>query len=248
MQSNHAVRARRGFTLVELIVTICIIGMLMTIAMPGLIQLFRSGSDAQAYNIASTELANARNNALQKGVFSGVHFQERDFAGSTSTFYCGVVDKAVGATSFGLADMFTLQELPNSMAVGMISSDYTDSNGNYTGDFSDTNMPNFTTLTVMFAPQGNLVQTVADPVTGAPKPVLFDTAADLFTANPYWSVTRANSDGKGGTVGKNGAMALTVFAYKTLMNWPVANRAAYLSQYAQVMPVNLYTGQIYDRK
>ncbi|MEI7836226.1 MAG: prepilin-type N-terminal cleavage/methylation domain-containing protein, partial [Planctomycetota bacterium] len=93
MRPNHAVRPRGAFTLVEMIVTICVIALLTSIAMPALVQLFRSGADAQAYNIVSVELTNARSNALQKGVYSGVHFQSGDAKpGYEQTFFAAVVD------------------------------------------------------------------------------------------------------------------------------------------------------------
>ncbi|MCY2928440.1 MAG: prepilin-type N-terminal cleavage/methylation domain-containing protein [Planctomycetota bacterium] len=254
MRSNQAVRVRGGFTLVEMIVTICVISLLMMIAMPGLVQLFRSGADAQAYNIASTELVNARVNALQKGLYSGVHFQAGDAQpGRGQNFYAAVVDNHVESTTttttpvstFRLASGYMMQELPGRIAVGQATSEFVDNSGNYTGDFSDTNLPNFTSLTVVFGPQGSLVQTIPDATTGAPKPILFDVTADLFAgAQPLWLAATANGTG----TGKNGVSAVCLFDYITLRSWEVGKRKDYLTQFAQVLPVNMYTGQLYERK
>ncbi|MCY2927211.1 MAG: prepilin-type N-terminal cleavage/methylation domain-containing protein [Planctomycetota bacterium] len=293
MRPNHAVRSRGAFTLVELIVTICIIGLLTAISMPALIQLFRSGADTQAYNVVSVELTNARSYAMQNNCYGGVHFQVR--ANGSGVFYCAVVAgtrKTVGYTwdggdasatpprsahwvlppdpgtvTFGLAAGYQLQELPGNIAVGQV--DGFASETGFSGDFSDTNMGNFTTSTVVFNPSGGVVKSVkggkvlfatdatdVDPrdlarvvSTPLPAPKVDPTyfKADAFSdtaTGAYWTLALAN----GGADGRDGVTAITLFEYKVLAAYAAADRTTYLDQFAQILPVNLYTGQLYDRK
>jgi hypothetical protein len=238
-----------------MIITISVIALLTSIAMPGLIQLFRTGADAQTYNITYAELVNARAYAIQNSVYAGVHCQAGDARpGFAETFYCAVVDKPATANGFRLAPGFMIQQFPGDMAVGQVDGYYTDASGGYipANFLTDAQLKDFTTLTVVFSPAGNLVQTV--PGAGAtPTPIKFDPAADLFIKNPLWTLARAN--GAAGT-GKQGATAVTLFEYKALSGRdpevsgpnPGKLRADYLNQYAQALPINLYTGQVYDRK
>lgn len=288
MRPNHAVRSRGAFTLVEMIVTICIIGLLAAISMPAMIQLFKSGADTQVYNVVSVELVNARSFAMQNNCYAGVHFQER--VAGTGVFYCGVVagtDETTdfgivdakwnitksGDITFGLAPGYMLQELPGGIAIGQVDG-YVDDSSNYkSGSFTDataspdapySKLQQFTTATVVFDPRGAISQQAkAKPIrfaTNAKDVFLFrfdysnqakapdDVKSDVSSCWPI-SLANADKDGKVTTgSGKDGATAVTMFEYRTLAAYPEADRAGYLTQYAQILPVNLYTGQLYDRK
>ena len=58
----------------------------------------------------------------------------------------------------------------------------------------------------------------------------------------------ANLDSDGGATGRDGATALCMFDYRTLKAWDAAKRPTYLNQFAQVLTLNQYTGQLPDRK
>lgn len=150
--------ARPAFTMIEMIVVVGMILLLSAVAVPSFVQLFSSGANAQAYNMVSAQMMTARNVAIERGQYAGLHFQRpdatkgpfRQIRGDFEYFgYCGVVvgtfNPATSALTLDVSPGFAPKPMPGHMS--MIDLDQT----TYTDPYR------FTTGTILFNPNGSLL-------------------------------------------------------------------------------------------
>lgn len=179
--------AKHGFTLLELTVVIALLGVLFMTAYPTIIGLFRSGTDAQAYNVVVAMLTAARSEAMQRGAPVAVHFEKAldptvaQYAGCTlinnddnrESYWCAVmvwVPIAPGdfnTGKFAPCAGFPPRRLPGTMAVGEVSDTYVKKDGTYdvasfNSDLTDVNYLAFTSFTVIFDPNGAVIRYYSD--------------------------------------------------------------------------------------
>ena len=257
---------RRGFTLAELVVVLAIIMLVAGLTLPGIIRIFNSGADQQAYNLVSGQLASARAYAVQNRTYAGVHYQLADPAsapGRKDRCY-GQVVKAVcidtngdGKTDqvrFVPADGFAPQALPYPMVIGQVEDRFLTPGKDaiVTTLNNDEDMFNdFTTCTVVFDSAGRLVGTVRSEA-GPDEQVIFDDTLDIFNNTKgrlyLWLPTLANDtlNTEDVNLGKRGAPSLLLFNIDDSRKSPFG-QATYLNRYGRVLAINTYTGQLMGR-
>ncbi len=176
--------SRRGFTLVELLVTITVIALLAGISLPTVMALFDAGADKQACNIMAAQLMNARAEAIRNMTYVGVHVQLADhtvLANSTLENVCfaAVVwdDPETPDNLLTLAPGCIPRRMPKHTALGRIDSAYVTAAGNYENLGGDVGLKGFTTFTVLFSPNGK----VALQVEG--ENIRFDSGGPLFSGS-----------------------------------------------------------------
>ena len=236
----------RGFTLVELLVTITVISLLVGISLPSMMALFDAGADKQACNIMAAQLMNARAEAIRNMTYAGVHVQLADHNAPGNSALENVCFTAVVWDDPDTPEdnMLTLmpgcspQRMPRHIALGRIDSAYVTPGGDYKGLGGD-GLKGFTTFTVLFSSNGKVATQVAGQnLRFAPTDLLFTGAGKL------WDYGTA-----GGNTGLPGATALTIFNIeKFVFASDASDRAEYLDINGMFLPINLHTGRLLPRK
>ncbi len=157
--------AKRAFTMIEMIVVVGLILLLSAVAVPSFVQLFSSGASAQAYNMVSAQLMAARNVAIDRGQYAGLHFQRPD--ASTGSFrmirgdysyfsYCGVVigtyNVAAKSITLDMASGYDPKPMPGHMSLADL-----DQSTKTLATNNATDASSFTSGTILFNPSGSLV-------------------------------------------------------------------------------------------
>jgi len=232
----------RGFTLFELLIVVGIIIMVAGLALPTMISMLTSGSDAQAYNMLSGQLMVARALAIQDETFVGVHVQlGRDSASKTDEELSKACFSAIvwippgsppDTTPFELVEGYSIRRVPGTIAFGEITSDFT-SGSNFVNLTNDQALADFTAFTVVFSPQGEFVKKPAD------KEVQLSSNL-AGTGNEWWDSTYANDE--------EAVRLLTIFDHGELAALATQTaRQTYLKEHAQFLYVNTYTGRLSSR-
>ncbi len=78
----------RGFTLIEVLMVIGIIGMALLVILPSVGKLFDSAADGQGRNLITAQLKAARSLAIRDRIHTGVHFQRH---AETGDFWAAIV-------------------------------------------------------------------------------------------------------------------------------------------------------------
>ncbi len=235
---------RRAFTLVELLVVVGIITLVAAIALPSIASIFGTGQDAQAYNMLAGQLTGARSLAIRKGTYACVHVQladeDADEELSNVCFASVMIGERnaggqirfVNAAEFG----YEVQRMPGTMWFGQLTgdTDFVNNNGEFQ-NLTDANLGDFTTFTVVFSPYGTIVSQVEGDR------VQFDSGDPLFSGSGrVWDYSLADDE--------VGTLALTVFSYPDFLPRDAGGRADYLDTHGQLLPVNVQTGQLFERK
>jgi len=271
-------RPTRAFTLVELIVVMAIVGLVLAVVLPTMINLFSAGADAQAYNVMSALLASARAEAISTVKFVGVHVQMADAVDAEgkplspdlqgvsyaamvslqgfarSTFPPEYLDsEEFNRGADEMVDRFVRAEgpyrMPQKVAFGELKSTYVTESAGVT-EYLAMDDPGFTSFTLVFSPGGAVTKKVKG------KNVRFRHDTALFSgAQALWDLNVAHNNDH--PVGEPGATAMTMFDYERFAenDKPEAEggidadyRAKYLNQCGQFLTINVYTGQLNKRK
>jgi len=221
-----------AFTLMEIIVTVSVLVLALAAATPSITAMIRSNARDQAYNLLAAQLSAARALAMQTANYAAVHVQLGDAAGTEGRCYAAICVFDRGNGAFKLADGYAPRPMPKGYAFGELSSAYLPGAA-YKSPLSDTDLGGFTNFTIVFTPTGQVTRKVEG------NNINFNDAG-LFTnaATKLWNVAAA----------EEAVTAVTLFEYTELNARDAAARADYLNDNGMILPINVYTGQLFPRK
>ncbi len=238
-------KSNLGFTLIEILVVLGVIAILVGITLPGIIDIFSSGSEGQAYSVTNSLLRTARAYAIENSVYTAVHFQPADrdleeFSDRWSTF-ASIMAWNEEDGYFQMPAGFEPVAIPGGMAVGAVDDRFFNSDGSIK---NITQPEKLVTATVIFSPEGKVVRWAPtsnghakfDLADGA----LFDKDDDLR----IWD--NDNSTWNMHTLGVTAVTFFPLQEYMSLTN--TSSRTYFLQDKAAFTGINLYTGQLFPRK
>ena len=248
----NTITRHRGFTLIELLVVISIIVLVSLGAIPTVRKLLQAQTGAQAASLFSAQLSAARAEAIVSGKYTALHSQlsNRDDDTQDQCFLAVLsLQSDSGNSGLAMAPGHVPLPVPGNQAYGRI-----DGSCISVSTFSDiSNLPKFTTLTVLFDRQGQ-VTPLMNTTTGFKNPqVINANSKKLFTNDAtasetaLWKVSGDLSTGPAALLDDSpGAYGACVFDYKKLDLLPQADRGDYLDANARILPINTYTGSLFD--
>jgi type II secretory pathway pseudopilin PulG len=275
-----------------MLVVIALILLVAGMAMPTIAQLFRSGADAQAYNLVSAQINATRTYAMQNNCFACLHLQVATGPGSSDPqttvgviFVWNPTISKFGLTNptTGQPTGFDPQSYPGNYAFGQASAAFINIGNTTTNtylsqvanvgggcDFNPANTtavadkrtlniaaPWFTSVNIIFTPLGDITTTINGQTS-----FLFDTTSAAFytqtagvapAGQGVWEAGTANSRWTNSlqTNGFSAVNALTMFSmtdannsYKTSPN----DFLSFINQSGQLIPINVYTAQLFPRR
>ncbi|HOD80233.1 MAG TPA: prepilin-type N-terminal cleavage/methylation domain-containing protein [Phycisphaerae bacterium] len=271
MSTTHATHWRRGggFTLMELLVVIGVIGLVATLAVPSIAAFMSGGAESQAVNYLSAICTAARTEALRAHNHVAVHIQmEASYIGgswvtnldgrcyvmvlgydkTTGTFR-GITqstETALGSSWPHRGAIFLPKPLPGGLAFGEYSSKYVDLANNKQDIINMNTLDNvgdFTSLTILFTPSGAVGRNAPSTTSNVAGKIKFSTSDSLFGGSePLWMSGTANYDG----TGEPGVSAVFLFKAAELAAAPNnAGRNLYIQNNAQRLAINNHTGQLF---
>jgi len=207
-----------------------------------------SRASMEAFNLVAAQLTAARAEAIANDTYAGIHVQldtEAQMADKTAYSMIIIYDEtnAVFRNYFkppGQTDnrVFMPQELPGNTAMGQLTSNFvtTADPGSYYNLGSDNQLEAFCAFSVIFSPDGAVVKHVKGGN------IMFASGDKMFTGTQtkLWDFGVANN--------KLGVTAFTMFDYLELLKREPADRITYLNEHGQFLPVNMHTGQLFDRR
>jgi len=267
----RGVRRLRGFTLLEMMVVIGLVALMASMALPSIIALFNSGTDAQAYNLISAQITAARAKAVLSSTYAGVHVQMADALNDAEdgllrpelkeVCFSGLIVYDSEKKYFDLIPGMAPQRIPGNIAFGYASEAVTGNNraglactleatiGNSASSLFEgaaaENMTKFTTFSVIFNPLGAVTRFVnGDPIKFNDQSPIFNDVATTdvtrFGAKRLWRLVNI-----GYVQDRYGTTAITMFDVAEYSS--ASNKVAYLNENAQLLPLNVHTGQLYKR-
>ena len=230
---------RAGFTLIELAVALTIVLMIVSMVVPTVAKMLASRASMEAFNLVAAQLSAARAEAVATDTYAGIHVQldiQTDMAEKTA--YSMIIAYDEAASVFRRPYMFMPQELPGGTALGKLTTDFVtpEDPGKYRGLDTDAKLETFCAFSVVFSPDGAVVTHVKNGAN-----IMFDGADPMFTGTDtrLWNHTLANN--------KPSITAFTMFDYRELLKRKSIERTKYLDDNGQFLPVNMHTGQLFDR-
>ncbi len=272
MINRHATtRPARGFTLIELIVVVTIISLLALTILPGIIGLFKAGSDAQAYNVLAAMLSSARSAAIQRSTYVALHgqmavIQKRDsgnwnwkdgggnwYRPDSNIYSLAILVWDPEHAGWVLPQDYPPQALPGTIALGQVSDGagpkFVDATG-FLDPVKDSEA-DFTSFTILFSPTGTVVKQLNGGNIDLKDAVLqsdftkqvFASGSETNRSASFWSKDPTELQTEPGVT------AITLFDYAKLEPLTSASaRRQYLNDNGQLIAINVYTGQLFPRK
>lgn len=230
---------RAGFTLIELAVALTIILLIVTMVVPTLTKMLTSRAAMEAFNLVAAQLSAARAEAVAANSFAGIHIQLNDDPDEDLKIaYSMILQYNNTKAKFERHELFIPQELPGGTAMGELSETFINGNtSKYQRLNTDSNIRDFCAFSVIFSAEGAVVTKVKG------SNIMFDPGAAMFSGSKttkLWDIADAD--------GEPGIMAFTMFDYLELRKRTSAERGTYLDENGQFMPVNMHTGQLFDRQ
>ncbi|MBC8374360.1 MAG: prepilin-type N-terminal cleavage/methylation domain-containing protein [Phycisphaerae bacterium] len=228
---------RAGFTLIELAVALTIILLIVTMVVPTMIKMLSSRASMEAFNLVAAQLSAARAEAVTSNTYAGIHIQlDDETVMADKTAYSMIIAYDETNSVFKRPTLFMPQELPGRTAMGQLTAAFvtTGTPGAYY-NLGDNQLEAFCSFSVIFSPEGTVVTQVKG------EPIKFDAGDPMFTGTQtkLWDFALAND--------KMGIAAFTMFNYLELLKRDSTGRTAYLNENGQFLPVNMHTGQLFDR-
>ncbi len=219
MSTTHATHWRRGggFTLMELLVVIGVIGLVATLAVPSIAAFMSGGAESQAVNYLSAICTAARTEALRAHNHVAVHIQmEASYIGGswvtnldgrcyvmvlgydkTSGTFRGITqatETALGSSWPHRGAIFLPKPLPGGLAFGEYSTKYVDLANNKQDIINMTtsdNVGDFTSLTILFTPSGAVGRNAPSTTGNVPGKIIFP--AETASPPDYLFIDPSNS-------------------------------------------------------
>jgi len=243
-------RRDRGFTLLELAVTLTVILLAATMVVPSVAKMLASSADTEAFNLVAAQLTAARAEAVSGATYAGIHVQLGAPQKMSDQAYSMVIQYDEGSGVFRRPANFFPHRVPGKMAFGELSASFiqtalpTAQNPNPPSTYRnlrDQFLPDFCAFSVIFSPYGSVVSKVNNAS------IRFDPNDAMFNSSNndtyLWAFAVANEQ-----AGEEGISAFTMFDYAELSTRDQGGRAQYLNDNGQFMPVNMHTGQLFDRQ
>jgi hypothetical protein len=226
-----------GFTLIELAVALTIILMMVVMVVPTMSKMMSSRASMEAFNLVAAQLSAARAEAITSNTYAGIHVQlDEATEMADKVAYSMIIAYDEDDSVFRRHNLFVPQELPGRTALGrLIVSFITGSPAKYRNLHTDLLFEKFCAFSVIFSPEGTVVTKVGGSY------IKFDSSDPMFNGTTQlWDFGLAN--------GRDGVTAFTMFDYLEVMKREGTDRATYLDENGQFMPVNMHTGQLFDRQ
>ena len=225
-----------GFTLIELAVALTVILMIVTMVVPTMSKMLSSRASMEAFNLVAAQLSAARAEAVTSTTYAGIHVQLGAQSNMLETTYSMIIAYDEDDSVFRRPDIFMPQELPGGTALGQLTTQYVGGGdpGTYQNISTDAQLREFCTLSVIFSPEG----TVVTEIKGIN--IMFASGDLMFNGKTkLWEHALAND--------KRGVTAFTLFDYREVLKRESTDRTKYLDEHGQFLPVNMHTGQLFDR-
>ena len=259
----NTITRHRGFTLIELMVVISIVVLVSIGVIPAARKMLQAQTGAQAASLFSAQLSAARAEAIVSGKYTALHSQLSNRKDETEDqcFLAVLSYQALDSNNSGLAMAPGNVPLPvpGNQAYGRLdSTDYI--SGTSFANIDNDDLEKFTTLTVLFDRQGQvtpLMNTTGGfenpQVINANSKKLFSCVSnDLSSGTALWRQNSSSVNPNNGPVAllgnKPSVSGACVFDFKKLSLLPKADRKAYLNTHARILPINTYTGSLFDMK
>jgi len=245
-----------GFTLIELAVALTVILLIVSMVVPTLTKMLSSRSAEEAFNLVAAQLTAARAEAISADTYAGIHVQLgagediKDSAYSMVIMIEPETEILKDNPVFTRHPDFLPHELPGGTAMGELTDDFVRDNttstgsgqsaqqetsGEYKNIGTEANLQDFCAFSIVFSPDGSVATQVKDGK------VMFSSSDPMFTGNTkLWEHSYANNE--------PGIMAFTMFDYRKLEKLESADRVTFLNETGQFLPVNMHTGQLFDRQ
>jgi len=109
-----------------------------------------------------------------------------------------------------------------------------DKASNYRNISTDAQLKKFCAFSIVFSPEGSVAKKVKSGN------VMFSPGDKMFNGETkLWDFALANN--------RQGITAFTMFNYQTVYKLEASDRITYLNENGQFLPVNMHTGQLFDR-
>ncbi len=238
---------RDAFTMVEMTVVLGVIILAAGIALPSINALLSAGADKQSYNLISAQIRAARTLAMRNGTYAAVHIQMAD--GSRNPELEGVCFTALveldslesSHANFDLVAGKSPQRVPGDVAFGDLTNEKDQIFSGGSGEFSYSSPKSFTTMTIVFSPNGRLVRSVQGrEIRLLPTSALVTSSGDRTR---LWTTNRTSPGAAGTQDSEHGTAAICLFNYKEFDS--SNNKSTYINRNAILLPINIHTGQLF---
>jgi hypothetical protein len=217
----------------ELTVVMSLLLLLAAATIPSAVNLFAAAANTQSYNLFNAQLKSARAHAIGKGTYAGAHVQMGKVGERIGKCFTMVMQYNWTQNVLAPAEGFMPHRVPGTMAIGEVTGDFiTTSSFN---EMDDTMLDDFTTLTVVFTGGGSVCRYIRG------EDVKYDATNSIFTGSASVKLWEPPEE-------EPGVTAVMLVDYVELEHRTPTERAAYLNETSEFIPVSIHTGQLFERR